>query len=733
MRVRLSHVVLLIALGWRAYGADDPSTYVVPLDARRLSSADSDDATVELALRYYACVSDWGRILSSRYIPHEKIPGAGWYGAQANGKHDTCAVCYAVLANAFLIAVAPPNLDLPEADREENDAMMQVVGLLRYLCVTHKTSPAPRPISDAWGGQPGSATWAGAMGLGVWLIWDRLDGKTRAAVARVIEYEADHLLAQQPLEQSDAEARAETNAGNAQALSLAATMMPNHPHARQWDEQAKRWMYNTLSAEADRKDRTVGDDGRPVCEWVKTANLLPDCTLQNGGYVHVRHMSSTITALGENCLPYLLAGRTPPRAALHNVEKCYDAYRYFMAWDGSPVYVTGSDWKMIHTQAADVFAHALCSVMLRDDHATYLEMRALDFAERMQDHCKGYYNVDMDLAFNGMCAGAMIHCYILHVLRGPGPKQIDATRFNLDATRTKKFDDAKIIVHRTPGKFASFSWGAKRLALAIPSSGNWAIWPHPASYIGLINGEPPDEEHGRLVQCNIQPLEHGFTATCRLSRLGGKVDHYVSFASLPHDVAVYTDLRIAAEDVEIADQQIGVIGVEYPLDRNERDLYTIGTKLTVRGVNLAQDQKHRLQSPWLNLDNYVGYVVIETMGEPGNEILYFNQAHGSGEIPKLEEWVALHSVSEKKSYRKGEQIGSVCIITFLNQAWRQTRRAQETTGGGLVSDKLLFCVVGAHTVAVNFGDKETALDAPMLGDVVAPPFSTIIKARETEF
>ncbi|NOZ20986.1 MAG: hypothetical protein GXP25_07845 [Planctomycetes bacterium] len=733
MKKCLTPAILLLVLCGGAWPADDPSRYIALLDVRKLAPAGADDAAVELALRYYACVSDWGRILSARYRPYQKIPGAGYYGGTANEERDIRAACYAVLVNAFLTAIDPPDLDVTEEGREEDAAAMQAVHVLRYLCATHQTADKPCPEEKPWGAQPGSAMGAKSMGLGAWLIWDRLDSKTRTAVARIIEYEADRLLGPQPLEQSSARTKAEVNAGNAQVLSLAANMMPDHPHAKQWDRQAKFTMYNALSSEADRRDQGIGDDGTPVCDWVKTVNLLPDYTIQNNGYVHLRHMSAAVTALGENCLPYLLAGKTPPQATLHNVAKCYRAYRYFMAWDGSPVYVTGSDWKMIHTQAADVFAHAFCCVMLDDNHAAYLEMRALDFAERMQDHCRGYYNVDADPAFNGMCASALIHCYLLHALRGPGPKPIDSTRFNLDATGTKKFDSAKLIIHRTPGKFASFSWGAKRLALAIPSSGNWTIWPHPASYIGLINGEPPDEEHSTLVKCNVKALEHGFTATCRLSRVKGKVDHYVSFASLPNDVVVYTDLRVAAEDVEIAGQQIGLIGVEYPLDKNERDLYTVGMKLTVRGVNLAQDQKHRLQSPWLNLDNYVGYVVIETMGKSGNEMLYFNQAHASGQIPKLEEWVALHNISRRTSYRKGEQIGSVCIITFLNQPWRRTRRARDTAGGSLVSDKFLFCIVGSHTVAVNFGEKEMTLDAPIFGDVVVPPFSTIIKTRDAEF
>ena len=113
---------------------------------------------------------------------------------------------------------------------------------------------------------------------------------------------------------------------------------------------------------------------------------------------------------------------------------------------------------------------------------------------------------------------------------------------------------------------------------------------------------PIDASHAKLVRCNRSVLAHGFTATCHLSRLGGKVDHYISFASLPHNVVVYTDLRVAADDVEITDQQIGVIGVEYPLDRNEREIYAHGTRLTVRGINLAGDREHHIASPWLNID-----------------------------------------------------------------------------------------------------------------------------------
>ena len=83
---------------------------------------------------------------------------------------------------------------------------------------------------------------------------------------------------------------AETVAWNSTILSLAANMMPTHPHNAKWREAAKRYAYTIFATSKDLEDGTPGDDGKPVKDWVAGANIHDDFTLENHGRFHIDYV-----------------------------------------------------------------------------------------------------------------------------------------------------------------------------------------------------------------------------------------------------------------------------------------------------------------------------------------------------------------------------------------------------------------------------------------------------------
>jgi len=324
------------------------SPTVAPLLHQHLHSAVGTRRTRELMNRLYESVQLWGTVLRQRCVPVPGKADCAYYGDGGNQENDIRPVAYAALVNAFLATTErPAGGMMTAADRRR--AAEDCAGLLRYLAQAHVTGSGACQNGKRWGDQWQSAFWARSALLAGWLVWDDLGPDLRESLCRIGVHEADRFLRQKPKNKLKNDTGAEENAWNAQMLSLAAQMMPSHPHAAQWDHAAKLYCYNSLSVAADHASSEIGDDNRPVRDWVTTTNAHPDFTVENHGIVHLGYLKTTLSILLENSLPYLLTGTAVPKACLHHVPDGFAVLVRCMAWDAAPFYFSGNDWKITHT------------------------------------------------------------------------------------------------------------------------------------------------------------------------------------------------------------------------------------------------------------------------------------------------------------------------------------------------------------------------------------------------
>ncbi|MHB8901846.1 MAG: discoidin domain-containing protein [Thermoguttaceae bacterium] len=649
---------------------------VEPLPDRLFAAPDANDRNGRLLAACARAMALWGEVLSEQIRPVPGRPGQAYYGLGAETENDVRPIGYAVMLNGLLwrmreataAGAGPPSTD-PRAGRRRDDA----IAALRYLTASHVTGPSTCLSGKPWGDGWQSAMWARAAGMGAWALWDELDGDLALAAARMIEHEADRFLDQAPKSSVNRDTGAEENAWNALILSLAANMMSRHPRAAEWDRAAKRYMYNVFSVPADAENDSAGDDGLPVKAWVSTVNAHDDFTVENHGLVHLGYQKTSVAQLLENAVHYLVAGREPPAACRHHVAEAAELLYRCAGWDGSPVYFGGNDWKIVHSQPTDLPIYSALSIVAGDGRAALQEQRGLERVGRLQAAEGRFFNERRDLEYGGLCATRLATCYLAHAAAGAGAEPISPEEFDRQMTGAWHLEGGRAMLHRTPDKFASFAFGPKWLALTLPRGPDRTIWPHFASYLGVIDGEYPTETQGEFVHRSPASSGDGFWVVGRLGRCGGKLVQDFAFIAPATDVTVYVERFRGREGFRPAGCETGVIGHEYEIGSNRRTLFGPFGSLEVQGTG-GDETTRELAGDWLNVGQRIGYVV-RRLPETENVIRYHDLAAGEGRAPKLQEWFSLVGDRGGRPAPGGDRWA--CIATLPNRSANETERWAE--------------------------------------------------------
>jgi len=671
---------------------------VRPIAPRVLMPRPAAPASIEFIGKYYESIHQWGKVVASKVRPVPAHPDRRYLGLPLHTEDDVRPPAYAAMVLAFLAEYEPPRLDVAQSDRAAwREA---AIGLLRYLSASHVSGGGVCVNGKPWGNQWQSAMWARAAGMAGWFLWDDLDESLQAAVSRLVEFEADRFVRQAPRSSLLENTGAEENAWNAQITSLACNMMPSHPRAKAWEEASLRYMYNSFSVAADAADATPGDWGRPIKDWVATVNAHDDFTVENHGLVHMGYLKNTASEIQECILPWLITGQKAPAACMHHIPDVFEVLIRCMAWDGGPLYFAGTDWKIYHEQTCEVGVYAMLSLLKKDRRAAFLERTAVEWITRQQDAEKGYYNVRRDLEYGGLCATRLIACCLAHGIVDSSPEPVTAAEFDRLASGTLHLVAGKAVVHRTPGKLASFAWAQKRMALAVPREGTWVVWPLFASCLGIVDGQDSSQRHALLQNIDVDVKPDGFRASGRLLRCKGQVVQDFFFASPAGDYAVYVERLQPRNEFPPNSRETGVIGLEYPVDSNHRVLYGPWGAMKTTGYG-GRARVHVLAGNWLNIDHRVGYVVLRPDGR-ANVIRYHDESRGSGRVPQLQEWLSL--VGEGDALRPSKPSWA-CVVTFLNQPAEHTARWAAQARFRAHGDTAT-CEIGKDVFRVDFAARE---------------------------
>lgn len=210
-------------------------------------------------------------------------------------------------------------------------ARAQAGWLIRSIACQHG---GLTPGGWAYGWQ--TAHWANIAGEAAWLLWDdpvAMPPQVKGYVAGMVEAEADNLLTAPPAFWKDpsgvvapgriGNTAAEEDAWNGALLAFAAEMMPGHPHAALWRQQAA--VYG-VAAFMTPNDLVSGQ----VVNGISTAampgtNVNGDGTVVNHGSVDPDYMAAAQHLWWSAVFSRLAGSATYPRAYTFNGSLIYGA------------------------------------------------------------------------------------------------------------------------------------------------------------------------------------------------------------------------------------------------------------------------------------------------------------------------------------------------------------------------------------------------------------------------
>lgn len=219
------------------------------------------------------------------------------------------------------------------------NATIRTRNLIRTLAARHRANNPD--TATRWGNGWQTALWAYYTALAGWLFWDRLDARERDHLAAMLVWEAERLTTgnnlyligsggdQLYMTRRDGtvvtpgDSKAEEDNWSAAALSLAASMMPRHPHITRWRHRNAELLLAAAAGPADLTGSATVN-GIRLSTWLQGTNIADDGTLQNHARLHPLYMVAFDQSLYQGFV-FGLANRPAPRAALHNINRVYAA------------------------------------------------------------------------------------------------------------------------------------------------------------------------------------------------------------------------------------------------------------------------------------------------------------------------------------------------------------------------------------------------------------------------
>jgi len=467
--------LVLFALCASGHAADEASS---PMP---LQLPSEPPATVrEVQRRVYQAIEQQAHYLQGTVHPWKEDAAFRLLTESKSGEHWIRPNTGAVEGFAFLHRFGPYEENLVGVSRAEL-LSGTIVPMMRYLVSTHVTGSRLTSDGKPWGDAWQSAHWAQMLGRGAWFVWADLPTDLQEGMRRVVAHEADRIARSEPPHQLRSDTKAEENAWNSQILSVAVLLLPDAPRRGSWENAYQKWVMSSFLRPADaHNDRII--DGRPVREQFTGANIFDDFTLENHNFVHPDYMTTFSLSLG--CAPdFAMTGRRMPEALLFNVAPIYENLKWMLLPDGGFVYPNGQDWELFRNPAW-LGKQVLMAVWARDPDAWHWVLRTLDALEKMQArspegavfHPEEYFFASTQSDVFRSMANAWLTLQLAGEIT-------DAPR---ELLGVRRWDSAKVILHRTPDAIHTVSWGAKIMAQCVPRRLDRLVSPHEQNGIGHV-------------------------------------------------------------------------------------------------------------------------------------------------------------------------------------------------------------------------------------------------------
>lgn len=497
-------------------------------------------------------------------------PAVGYFGDFNHSEMGLRAMGNYIFVTALL--ATDPNYDPKPSGISKATLLKRAHACLAYMTRAHVTGDIECGDGVKWGKEWQSSWWAARMAAGARLLWPTLTAQERAGVERVLVCEADRHLTRVPPSGMTSDTKAEENAWDSEALAWAIGMFPKHPHALAWRTKLTEFYMNTLSAPQDKTDTDLVD-GKPVKDWIVSANIHDDFTIENHGAYHFCYMACPLHSLSWGYEGLIGGGQGTPDALFHHYQDVWRWIKRSYVGEGQFAYLSGKDWPRYAYGLSFVLpATVLAELKFGDSDARRLEKDRIALLEREQ-------LLNADGSFYGgrftrnILAGRQAEyetdtyanialCYLLHHnANSPAPTDPDKLRARLAGNWSSP--GSGWAFGRSAKLFTSFSWrhlsGIKPVGLFIPAGcGDMAEW-MPDQLVGQFDVEGVDP---RKTTCQHAEAvtKAGFSTTGEITYcdVSGAplVRQQISFTAFAKEgMAVVMERTVAAAAVKVKSSQ----------------------------------------------------------------------------------------------------------------------------------------------------------------------------------
>lgn len=681
--------------------------------------------------------------------------GTGYnnWGVQTNQKY--------LGAMAVLSELGEQVDSIPASQRTQ--ARERALAALRFSLRSHLSGDLRCTDGTQWG-----HTWISALGIermmhGVYLLEPYFTAEDHALLRRVLTSEADWIhhhhqrgahkgVFANPWNHSGQNAP-ESNLWNGALLWRAAVTYPDHPGAAAWQEQAHRFLMNSVSVAADAEDERIVA-GRPVKAWHVGAGFFPNYALDHHGYLNVGYMVICLSNAAMLHFDLQAKGLPMPESLYHHQADLWQVVRRMIFSDGRLARI-GGDSRLRYTYCQEYLLPTLvfAAGRLGETEAAHLLAGQLQLIQQEAAFSE-------DGSFYGKRLAALAEsspyyytrlesdraCVLGMTARYLRQLQTDAEGSRALVTTTgEAFEnsvagpwcdpDHGAVLQRSPARLAAFAWRAHGLAQGLcqpPDDGHLAEWSQNlAGQIrflgddGVIEGGQTTRR--RLLGYQIDTFEGGFvTSGAVMEGVGltlaegwrGEESglHQLAFVALPdgHTVVGLQHCRTVNQRTYLA--EVKGLHLNLPNDLYndfKRSLATAQGTIVLTNPP-GQDRFIELASPWANIDGRVGVV-----GLYGAEQLVVHQAKGrrGGKYASLYvDEICFHCHLGTQSIEPNTVILDVgwAILADVNRAQtdhfaqRCASLPIDEAGPDIRGVRVQGLDGRLYTVLANFGQSETA-------------------------
>ena len=581
---------------------------------------------------------------------------------------------------AFLVRYAQPaGVRLPEGItwQQLNDLAMRS---LVFAYSTHKANRLKTCAGGDYWGSTGrddsvweSSLWAMSVAYSAFFQWERLSEEQRTYIHNLLRAECNYELERDIPTGYQGDTKAEENGWEADVLAATLGLFPDDPLAPQWFERLRRFAINSYSHPSDAYDSTPVDSGMPgtIQALYEGPNLYEDYTLQNHNLFHTSYQNVVMQELGEAALALHLfqnglhhEERWRTNALTHHCQEVMDSVLCWLALtDGELAMPNGNDWSLfLYDQ---ITSYTTMATLLRDPNALMLENLAykhIHARQRTTPDGSWLLRPDVQARRMGVQGHRVMMTWLMH--HAYSTATLQPTRwedFRAAHSEARVIPCQNVVRAFTHDRFTTFSWskGLRSYTGYIASNSpdkNKIIVPFRANNTGnflgwyTVSGRRTDATP--VVSGNYHLCGDAYTMNGVLHTNGGALEHHFALYSTPGNAVLHTDYVAALDTATITGEHGGLMAISADeLTKTRRTLYHADGRLQSDGTT-----RLTFHSPWLNIDNEVGFVAT------GGKAIAFGDKAPNNSILTAKVYTAYSS--EKRQVAPGDIIDRRCMAYY---------------------------------------------------------------------